>query len=75
MIGSGKHLLRRWWGQANTVSAARYKYIHMEEMMGNVAGARQIFERWMAFEPDHHGWLAYVKVRLIDLLAAELNVG
>ena len=40
----------------------RYKYIHMEEMLGNVPGARQIFERWMAFEPDHHGWMAYIKV-------------
>ncbi|KAG6405823.1 hypothetical protein SASPL_133417 [Salvia splendens] len=24
-----------------------YKYIHMEEVLGNVAAARQIFERWM----------------------------
>ena len=40
----------------------RFKYIHMEEMLGNVPGARQIFERWMAFEPDHHGWMAYIKV-------------
>lgn len=36
----------------------------MEEMLGNVPGARQIFERWMAFEPDHHGWMAYIKVKL-----------
>ena len=34
----------------------------MEEMLGNVPGARQIFERWMSFEPDHHGWAAYIKV-------------
>lgn len=40
-----------------------YKYIHMEEMLGNVAAARQIFERWMTWEPDHHGWTAYIKVR------------
>lgn len=39
-----------------------YKYIHMEEMLGNVAGARQVFERWMRFEPDHMGWMAYVRV-------------
>ena len=38
-----------------------YKYIHMEEMLGNIAGARQIFERWMKWEPDHHGWTAYIK--------------
>jgi crooked neck len=34
----------------------------MEEMLGNVAGARQIFERWMKWEPDHNGWSAYIKV-------------
>ena len=45
-----------------------YKYIHMEEMLGNVAGARQIFERWMQWEPDHHGWMAYIKVCGADLV-------
>ena len=34
----------------------------MEEMLGNVPGARQIYERWMSFEPDHHGWMSYIKV-------------
>lgn len=38
----------------------------MEEMLGNVPGARQIFERWMAFEPDHHGWMAYIKACLLS---------
>ena len=41
-----------------------YKYIHMEEMLGNVPGARQVFERWMLWEPDHHGWAAYIKMEL-----------
>ncbi len=41
------------------------QYIHMEEMLGNVAGARQVFERWMRFEPDHQGWMAYIKVRRV----------
>ncbi len=45
-----------------TLGVSRFKYIHMEEMLGNIPGARQIFERWMAFEPDHHGWMAYIKV-------------
>lgn len=39
----------------------------MEEMLGNVAGARQIFERWMQWEPDHHGWMAYIKVGRMGL--------
>jgi hypothetical protein len=46
-----------------------YKYIHMEEMLGNVPGARQIFERWMQWEPDHHGWMAYIKA------SAQQNTG
>lgn len=41
-----------------------YKYIHMEEMLGNVAGARAIFDRWMTFEPDHEGWNAYIRFEL-----------
>ena len=36
----------------------------MEEMLGNVAGARQVFERWMKWEPDHQGWRAYIKMEL-----------
>jgi crooked neck len=37
------------------------KYSHMESMLGNYAGARQIFERWMEWEPEPHGWFAYIK--------------
>lgn len=57
---------RNVWDRAVTllprVDQLWYKYIHMEEMLGNVPAARQIFERWMQWEPDHHGWAAYVKV-------------
>lgn len=28
------------------------------------ADARQIFEKWMQWEPDHHGWMAYIKFEL-----------
>lgn len=35
----------------------------MEEHLGNVPGCRQIFERWMQWEPDHQGWMAYIRVR------------
>ena len=33
----------------------------MEEVLGNIAGARQIFERWMRWEPDESAWNAYIK--------------
>ena len=39
-----------------------YKYVHMEEMLGNTAGARAVFDRWMKWEPDHQAWMAYIKV-------------
>jgi hypothetical protein len=34
----------------------------MEEMLGNVPAARQIFERWMAWEPDDPAWTSFIKV-------------
>ncbi|KAI6679069.1 hypothetical protein NL676_039865 [Syzygium grande] len=43
-----------------------YEYIHTEEKLGNVAGARQIFERWMSWRLDQHGWLSYIKFELRD---------
>merc|ERR1719387_539120 len=33
-----------------------YKYIHMEEILGNISGARKIFDCWMAFVTEHQGW-------------------
>ena len=36
----------------------------MEEMVGNVPGARQVFERWMEWEPDEQAWLSYIKMEL-----------
>lgn len=33
-------------------------------MLGNVAGARQVFERWMAWEPDEKAWSAYIKMEV-----------
>ena len=34
----------------------------MEEMLGNIAGARQVLERWMQWEPDHQGWRTYINL-------------
>ncbi|KAL3498965.1 hypothetical protein ACH5RR_041697 [Cinchona calisaya] len=59
---------RNVWDRAVTllprVDQLWYKYIHMEEVLGNVAGARQIFERWMSWQPDQQGWLSYIKFEL-----------
>ena len=42
----------------------RYKYTYMEEMLSSVAGARQIFERWMEWEPDEQAWHSYINMEL-----------
>ncbi|PIN22385.1 Cell cycle control protein (crooked neck) [Handroanthus impetiginosus] len=59
---------RNIWDRATellpTVDQLWYKSIHMEEMLGNVAGARQIYERWMKWMPDPQGWLSYIKFEL-----------
>jgi crooked neck len=36
----------------------------MEEQLGNFAGARQIFERWMTWHPDEHAWNSFIKFEL-----------
>ncbi|KAH8112448.1 hypothetical protein DFH11DRAFT_1728623 [Phellopilus nigrolimitatus] len=38
-----------------------YKYVYVEELLGNVPGARQVFERWMQWEPEDKVWQAYIK--------------
>ncbi|KAL5554905.1 hypothetical protein UlMin_037141 [Ulmus minor] len=34
------------------------------EILENVAGARQIFKRWMNWMPDQQGWFSYIKFEL-----------
>uniref|UniRef100_A0A3Q3JGZ9 Pre-mRNA-splicing factor Syf1-like N-terminal HAT-repeats domain-containing protein n=1 Tax=Monopterus albus TaxID=43700 RepID=A0A3Q3JGZ9_MONAL len=41
-----------------------YKYTYMEEMLGNVAGCRQVFERWMEWEPEEQAWHSYINFEL-----------
>ena len=41
-----------------------YKYSYMEEMVGAIEQARQVFERWMKWEPDDMGWAAYIKFEM-----------
>uniref|UniRef100_A0A3Q7JBI6 Crooked neck protein n=1 Tax=Solanum lycopersicum TaxID=4081 RepID=A0A3Q7JBI6_SOLLC len=42
-----------------------YKYIYMKEMMlNNVAGARQVFERWITWTPAQKSWLFYIEFEL-----------
>ncbi|KAK6163621.1 hypothetical protein DH2020_000485 [Rehmannia glutinosa] len=44
------------WEEQNDFARARY--IHMEEMLGNVGGSRQISERWMRWMLNQEVWLS-----------------
>lgn len=37
-----------------------YKYTYMEEMLGSIPSCRQVFERWMAWEPEEQAWATYI---------------
>uniref|UniRef100_A0A673HY91 Pre-mRNA-splicing factor Syf1/CRNKL1-like C-terminal HAT-repeats domain-containing protein n=1 Tax=Sinocyclocheilus rhinocerous TaxID=307959 RepID=A0A673HY91_9TELE len=41
-----------------------YKYTYMEEMLGNIVGCRQVFERWMEWEPEEQAWHSYINFEL-----------
>jgi crooked neck len=36
----------------------------MEETLGDVPKARNVFERWMKWEPKENAWQAYIKMEL-----------
>ncbi|KAJ8270956.1 hypothetical protein GJAV_G00121160 [Gymnothorax javanicus] len=57
------------WDRAITILPLRstsswYKYSYMEEMLGNVAGCRQVFERWMEWEPEEQAWHSFINFEL-----------
>uniref|UniRef100_A0A7S3DDB3 Crooked neck protein n=2 Tax=Palpitomonas bilix TaxID=652834 RepID=A0A7S3DDB3_9EUKA len=59
---------RNIWDRAVTllprVDQFWYKYAYMEEMLENVAGARQVFMRWMDWAPGEQAWLSFIKMEL-----------
>ena len=58
------HVLSNSQQHAQLPFLFRYKYTYMEEMLSNVAGARQVFERWMEWEPDEQAWHSYINMEL-----------
>ncbi|KAJ7701919.1 hypothetical protein B0H17DRAFT_1157680 [Mycena rosella] len=40
-----------------------YEYVYLEELLQNASGARQVFERWMHWEPDDKAWQAYIMIK------------
>eukprot|EP00914_Ancora_sagittata_P020266 GHVO01040187.1.p1 GENE.GHVO01040187.1~~GHVO01040187.1.p1 ORF type:complete len:672 (+),score=114.13 GHVO01040187.1:41-2056(+) len=59
-IQSARNLYDRVTGLLPRCDQFWFKYCHMEELLGNYAGARVIFERWMEWMPEDRAWMMYV---------------
>ena len=38
-----------------------YKYVYVEEMVGDVPKCRTVFDRWMEWMPDDNAWVSYAR--------------
>ena len=47
------------------------KYSYMEETVGNIPGARAIFERWMDWEPEDQYWSTYINFELRYIVSSK----
>jgi crooked neck len=61
-INHARNLLDRAVGILPRVDKFWYKFVYMEETLNNIPAVRQIFERWMQWEPDENAWGAYIKM-------------
>ncbi|CAO3653549.1 unnamed protein product [Cunninghamella echinulata] len=41
-----------------------YKYTYVEEILQDIPKARNVFERWIKWEPDESAWQAYIRLEL-----------
>ena len=88
-IRHARNLLDRAITLLPRVDQLWYMYVYLEELLGNVSGTRQIYERWMQWEPEAKAWQAYIKLeerygeldrvstiyeRLIALQPSEANI-
>lgn len=61
-VNHARNLLDRAVTILPRVDKLWYKYVYMEETLGNIPGTRNVFERWMSWEPDEAAWSAYIKL-------------
>ncbi|KAF2088935.1 TPR-like protein [Saccharata proteae CBS 121410] len=59
-INHARNLLDRAVTILPRIDKLWFKYVWMEELIGNYAGVRQVFERWMSWEPQVSAWSAYI---------------
>lgn len=41
-----------------------YKYVHFEEILGNIPECRAVFEKWMNFKPGDQEWQTYINFEM-----------
>ncbi|KAF2231468.1 TPR-like protein [Viridothelium virens] len=61
-INHARNLLDRAVTILPRIDKLWFKYVWMEETLVNIPGTRQVFERWMSWEPDEAAWSAYIKL-------------
>ncbi|KAL2154073.1 hypothetical protein VTH82DRAFT_2749 [Thermothelomyces myriococcoides] len=61
-INHARNLLDRAVTRLPRVPKLWYKYLWVMEMLGDIPGTRQVFDRWMKWEPDEDAWNAYIKL-------------
>ena len=63
-VNHARNVLERACATLPRVDSLWYKYVNMEETLGQAAACRQVFEKWMRWEPEHTAWYAYIKMEL-----------
>jgi crooked neck len=61
-INHARNLLNRAVSILPRVDKFWYKFVYTEETLNNIPAVRQLFERWMQWEPDEAAWQAYIKM-------------
>ena len=61
-INHARNLLNRAISVLPRVDKFWYKFVYMEETLSNIPAVRQLFERWMEWEPSEDAWQAYIKM-------------
>ncbi|ROW16246.1 hypothetical protein VPNG_01833 [Cytospora leucostoma] len=59
-IQHARNLLDRSVTLLPRVDKMWYKYVYVQEGLGDIPGCRQVFERWMQWQPDERAWSAYI---------------
>ncbi|EGO52938.1 Pre-mRNA-splicing factor clf-1 [Neurospora tetrasperma FGSC 2508] len=61
-INHARNLLDRAVTRLPRVTSLWYQYLYVMEMLGDIPGTRQVFDRWMKWQPDEQAWSAYIRL-------------